>query len=375
MKKILLLTNTASMILQFNMRNIEILTKTNYEVCVACNFVSGCTCSPELVEELKDDLNKKKVRFFQIDFERNLRNFFSLVTVWKQIKKILKQENFDVIFCQSTIAGLLGRLLGVKFGCKVIYMVHGFQFYKGASKLRWGVFYTLEKILSKKTDLLLLTNREDYEIANKKFFSKKTVYVPGVGVDIDSFKRNEIEGDKIRKELNISSNDYVIFSAGELSERKNLRSVLHVIKLLNNPKIKYIICGIGVLEQEFITFIEKNNLQNQVFLLGYRKDLCNIFSAANLFVFPSFYEGLPVSLMMAISTKTPVICSRIRGNTDLIQNDLYMFDPNNEKMIKDKILMAMESNNSLVVEENYKWLQNFSAQKVDELMKKLFLDI
>lgn len=372
MKKILLLTNTASMILQFNMRNIEILIKSNYEVSIACNFINGNTCSPEYVDELKESLKTKNISFYQIDFGRNLGNIFSFVKVWKQMEKILKQEKFDMIFCQSTIAGFLGRVLGSRFNCKIVYMVHGFQFYKGASIIRWLLFYTLEKQLSKKTDLMILTNKEDFEIARKKFFAKNIKYVPGIGVDIDSYKRNDIDVGKIRNELCISSNDYVIFSVGELSERKNLRSVLHVIKELNNPQIKYLICGIGVLENEFRQYITDNNLQNQVFLLGYRKDLCNIFSIANLFVFPSFYEGLPVSLMMALSTKTPVICSKIRGNTDLIHNETYMFDPHDESMIKEKILFAMNSDNSLFVDENYKWVQNFSAERVDSLMTEIF---
>lgn len=372
MKKILVLTNVASMVLQFNMRNIEILKQTGFEVYVACNFISGNTCSFECVEELKKTLANKEIQYFQIDFGRNIGNLLSLNKVYKQLKKLFDEERFDVVFCQSTIAGAFGRLLGKRYACKVLYIVHGFQFYKGVSLLRWSIFYSLEKMLSRKTDILMLTNKEDYEIAKTRFKARKTVYIPGVGVEINKFLRNEAEGNKIRAELGLSNDDFVIFSAGELSERKNLRIVLQIINELKNSKIKYIICGIGVLEKEFKDYIVENKLQDQIFLLGYRKDLCSIFSATNLFVFPSFYEGLPVSLMMALSTKTPVICSQIRGNTDLVQNDNYMFDPYNKKMIKDKILMAMNNDNSKVVEENYKYVQSFSSEKVDNLMTGIF---
>ena len=58
------------------------------------------------------------------------------------------QEKYDVIFCQSTIAGVAGRWYGKKYHCKVIYIAHGFQFYEGASKIRWAVFYHIEKILN-----------------------------------------------------------------------------------------------------------------------------------------------------------------------------------------------------------------------------------
>lgn len=372
MKKILLLTNTASMVIQFNMRNIELLVKNNYEVHIGCNFEYGNTCSSDIVADFKNNLLQSNKKFYQIDFGRNFSNIFSFFKVYNQINSILKKEKFDAIFCQSTIAGVFGRLLGRKHCCKVLYMVHGFQFYKGASILRWSIFYTLEKLLSSKTDILILTNKDDYGLALSKFKAKKTLYVPGVGIEINNYKRNELEGEKIRKELGISKSDFVIFSAGELSERKNLRVVLHVIHELNMPNIKYLICGIGLLENEFRTYIQENHLENNIFLLGYRKDLCNIFSAANLFVFPSFYEGLPVSLMMALSTRTPVVCSNIRGNKDLMNDSNYMFDPHNKNMIKDKILMAMESNNATVVDTNYESVQNFSSERVDSLMNEIF---
>ena len=76
--------------------------------------------------------------------------------------------------------------------------------------------------------------------------------------------------------------------------------------------------------------------------------------------------------MMALSTRTPVVCSNIRGNKDLMNDSNYMFDPKNKNMIKEKILMAMNSNNDTVVHENYEAVQHFSSERVDNLMDEIF---
>lgn len=375
MKKVLMLTNVASMIVQFNMRNIKLFQQSGYKVYVACNFEEGNTCNKEVIDKLKNELNRIDVNYYQVDFGRNIQNPSVFIKAYEQTKYIVKQEKFDVIFCQSTLAGIIGRILGYKYNCKVIYIVHGFQFYPGASKIRWLTFYTVEKYLSKKTDCLILTNYDDFTIAKRSFKAHNIFYVQGVGIELEKYKRNEINGKKIRKELGFSDDDFVLFSAGELSERKNHRIVMDIIKQLNNSKIKYIICGIGALENDYKAFIQKNGLEKQIYLLGYREDLVDIYSAANLFIFPSFYEGLPVSLMIAMATKTPIVCSKIRGNTDLIDDNLYMFDPHSQDSIKKTMLNAIECKNLDIVQTNYNKVLNFSDKAVDKRMLDIIKNI
>ena len=59
-----------------------------------------------------------------------------------------------------------------KYGTRVIYTAHGFHFYKGAPKLNWILFYSIEKFLAKYTDTIITINSEDYSIANKKFSNR-----------------------------------------------------------------------------------------------------------------------------------------------------------------------------------------------------------
>ena len=71
-EKVLILASVASMIDQFNIPNIKLLQNIGYEVHVACNFESGNTCSFEKIQKLKEYLNELSVKYYQINFERNI---------------------------------------------------------------------------------------------------------------------------------------------------------------------------------------------------------------------------------------------------------------------------------------------------------------
>ncbi len=93
-----------------------------------------------------------------------------------------------------------------------------------------------------------------------------------------------------------------------------IRAMAHI----PDRKIKYLAVGLGECEAEDRKLIQKLGLKGQAVLAGYREDVDALLKMADCFVFPSVQEGLPVSLMEAMAAGVPVVCSRIRGNTDLV---------------------------------------------------------
>ncbi len=134
---------------------------------------------------------------------------------------------------------------------------------------------------------------------------------------------------KLRKELGVKNDDLLLISVGELSERKNQIVVLKALDVIKytNPelftKIKYIIVGQGILESRYKEYITSRRLETNVLLLGFRSDIPELLKSSDLFVFPSIQEGLPVALMEAMSSGIDVVCSNIRGNTDLVKEGLF----------------------------------------------------
>lgn len=248
MKRVLMLASVASMIDQFNMPNIALLQKLGYEVDVACNFIEGNTCSDERVAELKQKLQDMHVHCYQIDFARNIKHMGQNMKALWQVEALMKQNTYEFCHCHSPIGGVVARIAGHRTRTKVIYTAHGFHFYQGAPIVNWLVYYPVEKVLSRWTEVLITINHEDYALAKKKFHAKKTYYLPGIGIDLEKFHVGNAEDiEKKRQELGLHPKDIFLLSVGEISDRKNHVVVIEAMKHLvqNYPQLKYFICGQG----------------------------------------------------------------------------------------------------------------------------------
>lgn len=320
MKRVLMLASVASMIDQFNMPNIVLLQKLGYEVDVACNFIEGNTCSDERVAELKQKLQDMHVRCFQIDFARNIKHLGQNMRALRQVEGLMKQNGYAFCHCHSPIGGVVARIAGHRTRTKVIYTAHGFHFYQGAPVMNWLVYYPVEKMLSRWTDVLITINHEDYKLAKKKFKMKKLTYVPGIGIDTQREGLSQKEKEEKRKELGIPQDAFLITNAAEFTPNKNQKTVIEAIEQLHNPNIYFVMCGIGEKKAELEQYVKEHGLEEHIRFVGFRNDLHEILQTSDCFVLSSFREGLSVALMEAMAEGLPVVCSRIRGNVDLIKD-------------------------------------------------------
>lgn len=316
-KKVLIVAHVASMIGLFNIPSIELLQGMGYEVHVACNFEKGSTSSDESVHALRKRLSGMGVSCFQVDFDRNVFDLTQDGRAYKQLLTLLKNNKYEFVHCHSPIGGALSRIVCHETGTKCIYTAHGFHFYDGAPLKNWFLFYPIEKALSRYTDVLITINHEDYERARTKFHAKKTVYIPGVGVDLSRFRPVKLTGEK-RREIGLGDDDFVMLNVGELSPRKNQPVAVEALALLPD-NVHLVICGQGPDHEALVQLAESLGVANRLHLLGYRSDIAEIIAASDAFVFPSLQEGLPVAVMEAMACGLPVVASKIRGiDPDLI---------------------------------------------------------
>lgn len=318
--------------------------------------------------------------YHNVAFERSP---FSLkgIKAYKTIKKIIEENYFDIIHCHTPVASVLTRLAARKArkrGTKVIYTAHGFHFFKGAPLINWLLYYPVEKFLARFTDVLITINKEDYE-RGKKFKAKRIEYVPGVGVDTQKFKNIRVNINRKRKELEMPEDAVLILSVGELNKNKNHKVVIKALSKINNPNICYCICGQGNLKTDLISLAEILGIKNTVKFLGYRNDMDEIYKAADIFVIPSKREGLPRSLMEAMAAGLPVICSDIRGNTDLIIGGKggYLCGPNDVNALA-KFIDILANNENLRIEMgnvNLEAVKAFDIENVQKEMKKIYCEV
>lgn len=261
--------------------------------------------------------------YYNVPFERNPLKPGNL-KAYKELKHIIDEGEYDIIHCHTPVGAMLTRLAAKqarKQGTKVFYTAHGFHFYKGAPAINWILYYPVEKWLSRYTDVLITINKEDFERA-KTFKAGKVCYVPGVGIDLKKFQTNPIIRNEKRRwlchEYDIPSSATVLLSVGEVNKNKNHRVVIEALGQLKRKDIYYVICGRGPLLDEYKELSRQYKIEEQVILTGYRTDVADFYKAADVFVFPSFREGLPVAVMEAMASGLPVITTRIRGSSDLV---------------------------------------------------------
>lgn len=321
------MATVASMISLFNRDNIKILQDLGYQVDIACNFYHGTDASRERGSAYRQEVKDQGIATYQLPVPRRITEVTAIIKSYRLMKKICRENHFDIVHCHSPIGGVVARLAcrGVrKKGTKVVYTAHGFHFYQGAPKKNWLIYYTVEKFVSRFTDLLLTINQEDYQRA-LTFKAKRVVYLPGIGVETAKFRNASVDRNEKRTALEIAAETVVLLSVGELIERKNHETALRAVAQLKNQNYLYLICGEGERDRYLRTLIIELGIADKVRLLGFRRDIPEICVAADVFVFPSYQEGLPVAVMEAMSAGLPIICSAIRGNTDLIKNGVGGF--------------------------------------------------
>jgi len=373
-EKVLILASVASMIDQFNIPNIKLLLDMGYEVHVACNFVEGNTCSKERINKLKNILSELNVQYYQVDFKRSIK-LFANIKAYKQVCDLMKNHKYKFVHCHSPIGGMCGRLAGKKTKTKVIYTAHGFHFFKGAPVRNW-LIYPIEKLLSRFTDILITINKEDYERARTKFKAKQVVYIPGVGIEVNKFKDVKVDRTAKLKELGIDDDSFVILSVGELTKRKNHEVIIKAIAMLKNPKIHYVICGQGPLQEYLKNLALRLNIGNQVHLLGYREDISEICKSCDLFAFPSLREGLGIAALEAMASGLPLVTSNVQGIVDYAVDgetgfvcnpkDIKGFSKCIERLITDNILLKSTSL------RNIQAVNRFDIQNTLAIMQEVY---
>lgn len=310
--KILFVANVGKEhIIKFHLPSIIEFKNRGWEVDVAC---SGEDVVPFCDHQ------------FIMKWKRSPFNFSLLIGI-HQLRKIINSNHYDVIYCHTPVGGLAARLASKKArkkGAKVIYFAHGFHFYKGAPFLNWMI-YPIEKYLTKYTDAIFLLNNEDFELAQTKFKRPKVKKLfPGIGIN---FKRlgETISKEKqilIRQSLGIQKDDIVLTYVAEINKNKNQIYLLHVLKhlLLFSNKFKLMLIGPDYSKGNLTKFAIKNGIYNNVVFTGWRSDIGPLLYSSDIYVASSIREGLGLNLIEAMYCHLPVVATKNRGHSSIINN-------------------------------------------------------
>jgi len=359
-KKIMMIATTDNMIWQFLIPHINYLkSQGNVVECV-------CAKTGFWFDELSD---KFGFTMHEIDFARNPFKLKNL-KAYKKLKQLQKQENFDIVYCQQPVGGMMGRLIARKFKLPVIYTAHGFQFISGGSKLKNLLFKTAEKWLARKTDILITINDDDYK-ACQSWKAKKKFKISGIGFDINKYDNSPFDKDEFKKSLGLKD-EFVILTVAEFSPGKNYETMLNAIAELKDKNVKLISCGRGKCEQEIKSKIKELDIEDKVELLGYRKDINKIMQIADVFFLPSHREGLCLSMIESLNFGLPIITSNVRGCKDLVDNEVNGFvGEKDDHEYYAKVISKLLQNSELKEQMGKQSLLKAPEYSIENVLKQL----
>ena len=283
----------------FLMKVYRNLDRSKYQMDFCLNVESECFYNEEI-------RNLGGKIFYVPPKSKNIHKFA------KELKQLVRREGYDfVLRITSNAAGFLDLKLAKQAGAKVC-IARSSNSSDGTSAVVKAIHRLSQLIFSRYVDVKLAPSM----LAAEYTFGKKSVKNGEVSllnnaVDLDIFKFYPEERDNIREELGIH-NKLVVGHVGRFSEQKNhlfLIDIFSEIKKQNENVVLLLVGGNGDQEEQVRKKISDFALDDSVIFTGIRSDIPQLMSAMDVFILPSFYEGMPNVVIEAQSTGLPCIIS------------------------------------------------------------------
>ncbi|MBH0087501.1 glycosyltransferase [Pseudoalteromonas sp. NSLLW218] len=306
----------------------------------------------------------KRIQLVKIDIKRPVRAFISFL-------KIVSKYNPDIIHGHMFHANMLTRAMKLFLSSKIV--INTAHSGNEGGRFRMAL-YRLTNSQAK-----LFTNVSVGAV--KEFERKKAVPanlmlpIPN-GINVDNFSFSSSSREKIRKLENIADDELLILSVGSLREAKGFDCAIKAADMLcknNKLKFTWIIIGEGPLSTQLENLIAKLNVEGKVKLVGTRSNIQEYFSAADIFVSSSYWEGFGLVIAEAMAASIPVVSTNTSGALQVIPSDEYICEVGDFLSIAKLVIDVVDrmqdevgfrqylENNKSVIEHDFS-IQNYSKK-------------
>lgn len=227
---------------------------------------------------------------------RAIRVLFGAWYIPMALKAMLKKEQPDTIHFNSEMAYYFAPLRKHLSKVNLLYTCHNEIDKYFSSEEEAAV-----RLLIRDNHLRLIALHEDMKKELNQHFGKNDTVVIRNGVDIKAFRETWGSKEDKRKSINVPQNAYVVGHIGRLSKQKNHTFLLEIFQKIAKKRTDahLLLIGSGELQEEITEMIRQRNLEDRVTILSHRTDIPELLRTMDVMVFPSFYEGLSVTLVEA----------------------------------------------------------------------------
>lgn len=275
------------------------------------------------------------------------------------LNSLIRREKFDVVHLHNPLMSLIGRAaVALARPPLVVYTAHGFYFHEYMPSWKRFVGLGLEKVASPFTHFLLTQNSEDADLAVRLgLFRKERTLVIGNGIDLRAFdpaRVSDVERELLLKEFEIPSQHRIVGTVTRYTRDKGLLEFLEAAAALRAvmKDISFIVIGGPANgDRHPLTLAQLKRIAAQfgvddrVVFTGIRDDVPAMLSLFDVFVLPSYREGMPRSVLEAMAMEVPVVVTDIRGCREEVTEGVegYFVPVRDVDTLTDRILAILNS--------------------------------
>jgi glycosyltransferase involved in cell wall biosynthesis len=301
---------------------------------------------------------------------------------WK-IFRILLREKPDIVHTHTAKAGTLGRMAAILAGSRVkIHTFHGNVFKHYFGRLKTAIFIFIERFLGLFTTKVVTVSARQKEELVKEFRiipGPKCVVIP-LGIDFSRLNTAQVRDGGLKKELGLQGAELLVGIMGRLVPIKNHRMFFEAASRIRQArpdiKAKYAVIGGGELEAELKNAVASLGLEKEVYFLGWREDLGNIYRGLDVVALTSLNEGTPLALIEAMAMGKAIIATDVGGVSDIVENgktgilvakgDVDAFSESLIRILSDKPLREKLGQAALAASKK------FDKENLVKVMEKLY---
>ncbi|MBN8876948.1 MAG: glycosyltransferase [Sphingobacteriales bacterium] len=303
------------------------------------------------------------------------------ISKWKIVKEYLRQQSIDLVHAHGTRASSNVLWAARSLKIPVIYTIHGWSFHQDQSLLVRTVRVLGEKFLTRRSALNISVSKSNQESGKKVIRDFESIVVNN-GIDRKKFNPDSQFPD-IRAELNLPKDKTLVLFIARFTSHKQPLALIEAFKeaVKLHPSMHLLMVGDGDQKEEAVRIIEAQGLKNDITLVGFRQDVPAVLAAADIFVLPSLWEGLPIGLLEAMSMGKAIIASKVDGTIEIVHHEENGLLIDTKELVPGLTRALIGLSQSAPLREQYgrKAIETvrdrFNAENMTRQIEKLYLEL